>query len=125
MSVKIVRKVKPNPSPKFTKKHKPKDISGWLSNIHPGCVPEYKFHPTRKWRFDYAWPDMKIALELEGFGGGHQFNKGFRKDLDKYGEAWALGWRVLRVSYAMMNNGTGELLLRRGFQFITAEILTE
>ena len=22
----------------------------------PGPVPEYRFHPTRRWRFDYAWP---------------------------------------------------------------------
>lgn len=29
-------------------------------------VSEYKFHESRRWRFDYAWPDHKIALEVEG-----------------------------------------------------------
>ena len=34
-----------------------------------GGTPEYRFHPTRKWRFDYAWPENKIALEVEGGSG--------------------------------------------------------
>jgi len=27
---------------------------------------EYRFHPRRKWRFDAAWPDAKLAVEVEG-----------------------------------------------------------
>lgn len=29
-------------------------------------VAEYRFHPFREWRFDYAIPELKIALEVEG-----------------------------------------------------------
>lgn len=29
-------------------------------------VAEHRFHPFREWRFDYAIPELKIALEVEG-----------------------------------------------------------
>lgn len=61
---------------------------------------EYIFHPVRKWRFDYAFPEVKIALEVEGgvyTGGRHIRPKGFLGDVDKYNAAAVMGWRVLRV----------------------------
>lgn len=60
---------------------------------------EYKFHEKRKWRFDYAWPDKKIAVEKEGgvwSHGRHTRGSGFVKDMEKYNEAGRLGWRVFR-----------------------------
>lgn len=65
----------------------------------PTPVTEHHFHPDRKWRFDFAWLDQKVALEVEGgiwIGGGHNRGKGFAKDIEKYNEAVRLGWRVLR-----------------------------
>lgn len=70
------------------------------------CVSEYKFHPTRKWRFDYAIPSCKIAIEVEGgvwTRGRHTRPKGFIGDMEKYNEACALGWRVLRVEPKNIN----------------------
>jgi very-short-patch-repair endonuclease len=67
----------------------------------PAPIPEYKFHEERKWRFDYAWPDLRIALEVEGgvwSGGRHTSAAGFVKDMEKYNAAAALGWRVLRCT---------------------------
>ena len=29
-------------------------------------VKEFRFHETRKWRFDYAFPSHKIAIEVDG-----------------------------------------------------------
>lgn len=60
---------------------------------------EYKFHPERRWKFDFAWPDVKLAVEVEGQG-RHQTFIGFRRDCDKYNAALALGWRVLRFPAA-------------------------
>jgi len=63
-------------------------------------VPELVFHPKRKWRFDYAWPNQKVALEVEGgvwIQGRHTRGSGFVKDMEKYNAAAMLGWRVLRV----------------------------
>lgn len=65
------------------------------------CVKEYKFHPTRRWRFDYAIPDHKIALEVEGgvwTGGRHTSPKGFLNDIEKYNTATLMGWRVFRTT---------------------------
>lgn len=63
-------------------------------------VPEFIFHPTRKWRFDFAWPDHYIALEVEGgifIGGRHSRGVGMQQDFTKYNEAAILGWRIIKV----------------------------
>ena len=65
----------------------------------PVPIPEFRFHPTRKWRFDYAFVDQKVALEIEGAiwtGGRHTRGKGFASDMEKYNAAAVLGWIVLR-----------------------------
>lgn len=66
----------------------------------PEPTREHRFHPTRKWRFDLAWPDLKLAVEIEGVSrhtSRHQTIAGYRADCEKYAEAATLGWRVLRV----------------------------
>lgn len=62
---------------------------------------EWRFHPKRKWRFDVAWVPWRIALEVEGgifINGRHSRGGGMLKDMEKYNEAAALGWRVLRCT---------------------------
>lgn len=69
------------------------------SSALPAHVEEHRFHATRKWRFDFAWPDQKVALEVEGgvfSGGRHVRGVGFKKDCEKYNAAVVDGWRVLR-----------------------------
>lgn len=72
-------------------------------------VTQFKFHPDRKWKFDAAWPDVKVAIEIEGgvyrgghgggtARGGHNSATGFQKDIEKYNAAAELGWRVLRYT---------------------------
>jgi len=65
------------------------------------CVKEYKFHPERRWRFDYAIPEHKIALEVEGgvwTQGRHTRPQGFLGDVEKYNTATLMGWRVFRTT---------------------------
>lgn len=74
-----------------------------------GYDREYQFHPTRRWRFDFAWPLKMVAVEIEGgvwSNGRHTRGKGFIEDCIKYNEATVLGWRVLRVTSDMVRNGT-------------------
>jgi very-short-patch-repair endonuclease len=64
-------------------------------------VREHRFHPTRKWRFDFAvLPiEKKIAVEVEGgvwSGGRHTRGSGYIGDMEKYNEAALMGWKVLR-----------------------------
>lgn len=71
------------------------------TDLHVECVKEYRFHPTRKWRFDYAIPEHKIALEVEGgvwTRGRHTSPKGFLNDIEKYNAATLMGWRVFRTT---------------------------
>lgn len=71
------------------------------SELRADCVKEYRFHPKRKWRFDYALPDHKIAVEVEGgvwSGGRHTSPKGFLNDIEKYNAAALMGWRLFRVT---------------------------
>ena len=59
------------------------------------------YTPQRKWRFDYAWIDAKVALEVEGGAwsrGRHTRGSGFLEDMVKYNAATLGGWRVLRTT---------------------------
>lgn len=69
--------------------------------LNTECVREYRFHPTRRFRFDYALPEYKIAIEIEGgvwIKGRHTRGAGYQRDLIKYNLATTLGWRVLRYT---------------------------
>jgi very-short-patch-repair endonuclease len=87
------------------------------SNL-PAPDREYRFHPVRKWRFDYAWPKRKIALEVEGgtyCRGRHVRPQGYERDCEKYNAAALLGWTVLRATTAMVNDGRALALLEEAF----------
>lgn len=74
----------------------------------PVYLREHRFHATRKWRFDFAWPQQLFAVEVEGVthdGGRHQRVDGFLADLDKYEAAMLDGWTVYRCSARHINNG--------------------
>lgn len=82
----------------------------------PLAVPEYRFAPPRRWRFDWAWPDKKVALEVDGgawIGGRHTRGAGFIKDCEKMNAAVLLGWRVLRVTPQQMDSGEAAELVNR------------
>lgn len=70
---------------------------------------EFLFLRDRKWRFDFAWPSRKLALEVEGgtsFGRSrHSKGKGFESDAAKYNRAAREGWIVLRYSTRMVTSG--------------------
>jgi len=95
----------------------------WEAFFLPVPIPEFEFS-NRKFRFDYAFPNVKLAVEIEGgayartikchscgqvvkvkskkgglvpfrFGGGHNGSR-FESDREKYNLAIELGWVVLR-----------------------------
>lgn len=80
----------------------------------PAPETEYKFHDERKWRFDYAYPTHKVALEVEGgiwMGGRHSRGAGMRNDMEKYNAAASSGWLVIRVEPAnLLTMNTAQLL---------------
>ena len=86
----------------------------------PAPETEYRFHPTRRWRFDLAWPDRRLACEVDGgawVGGRHVTGAGFEEDALKLSEAAALGWRVVRVTGRMIDYGNALDLLERALDW--------
>lgn len=84
----------------------------------PPFETEFRFHSTRRWRFDYAWPDYKVACEVDGggfVGGRHSRGIGMEKDCEKVNEAAILGWRVLRVTPRHVRDGSALSWLERMF----------
>jgi len=73
-----------------------------------GFQIEFEFWPGRKFAFDFAWPSVMLALEVEGgrWGGRHTSGPGFDRDCRKYGEAICRGWTVMRVTDEMIYDRT-------------------
>ncbi len=98
-----------------------------LTDGQPDPVREHLFAPPRKWRFDFAWPAYRVAVEIDGgtwmeSGGCHQHPIRFAGDCEKFNAATLLGWRVLRfTTIDLGQNMTGmieqiEALLKQGKQ---------
>ena len=76
----------------------------------PEPVAEFKFHPKRRWKFDWAWVDRKIACEVDGGlwvagGGRHNRPVTMIKDNEKFNNAALLGWRILKFTPQQFRNG--------------------
>jgi very-short-patch-repair endonuclease len=66
---------------------------------------EYQFAPPRKWRFDFYFPEIKLAVEIEGGYGGRHQRTGFATDMEKYNAAVKGGIMVLRYTTQMVIEG--------------------
>lgn len=90
--------------PKGTKRKTLSDdfLRVWmLYTDHPPPPGEVKFHPMRDWRFDFAFPALKLAIELHGgvhSGGRHVRGYGIVADCRKKCQAVLRGWRVLEYT---------------------------
>lgn len=80
---------------------------------------EYLFLKGRRYRFDVALPDKKIAIEYEGLPlqanrkSRHTTIKGYSNDCEKYNNAVCNGWRLLRftaLNYKMLGEFLSQLL---------------
>ena len=78
-------------------------------NLPTPCT-EHRFHPPRRWRCDYSWPEWKLAVEIEGGvfipgGSRHSRGAGYRKDCEKYNRLAIMGWHVLRFLPEQVKSG--------------------
>jgi hypothetical protein len=113
----------------------------------PEPEPEYQFATVigRKWAFDYCWPSLQIAFEIEGgafgrylvvqvgyerrrgqtiplkegtvirAGGRHNTGEGMEQDCEKYSRAAILGWCVVRCTTRQIRDGVAIELLSAAF----------
>ena len=86
----------------------------WRCLDGPPLQREYRFHPDRKWRADFAHLPSRTLIEVEGgawVGGRHNRGSGFVRDTEKYLEATLSGWRVLRLTERQLEGATLERLI--------------
>lgn len=92
-------------------KHYAEVVRDWCRrNCFTQPVPEFKFLPKRKFRFDLAWPDPNdlVAVEFQGgnwTGGRHVRGRGFELDCEKFSFAAVHGWRIIHVTYDQIDAG--------------------
>ncbi|MCL1123413.1 hypothetical protein [Shewanella surugensis] len=92
---------------KSTSNTSPVVVAHYLMDL-PEYDTEVMFHPKRKWRFDFAWPQWKIALEVHGGvfkNGRHTRGTGFTEDRVKMNSAQLLGWIVIEATTEQVKNG--------------------
>ena len=93
----------------------------WKLTDGPSLQSEYRFDDMRRWRFDFAEPLSKVAIELEGgvfrkqslrymdshnrlqqrliaYPGRHNTGTGFANDCEKYLVAALKGWTIFRLT---------------------------
>lgn len=76
---------------------------------------EYRFC-KRRWRFDFAYPEHKIGIEVQGgiySRGAHSRGRGLERDYEKLNTAQILGWRVLQVSGKMIDDGSAIEMIKQ------------
>lgn len=86
----------------------------------PRPEPEYEFAKPRKFRFDAAWIEQKVAFEKEGIGGKgksrHTTFEGYERDCEKYSLAAILGWCVVRATARQIDSGAAAEWVRRALE---------
>lgn len=85
----------------------------------PDPVCEYRFHLNRKWRFDYAWPDYMVAVEVNGgvwSRGRHTRGAGYINDREKINEAQIQGWVVLEFTPQQMKTWEAKETIERALE---------
>jgi very-short-patch-repair endonuclease len=79
---------------------------------------EYRFHPERKWRFDFAWPWCSVAVEVDGGvwnKGGHARGGQIQKDHEKRNTATKIGWKVFTFGTNQVRSGDAAIFMKDVF----------
>lgn len=69
----------------------------------PAAQREYRWHPTRKFRADLAWPERKFIAEVDG--AVHRIKGKFERDIERHNLLIREGWVYIRVTPNMVRSG--------------------
>lgn len=97
-----------------------KFIQLWHLLGGPPLEQEYRFHPRRRWRFDFALPARKLAIEINGgvwTSGRHTRGQGYLRDREKVNAAQLAGWRVFELGTGQVSAGS----VRQIVEFIRSQ----
>jgi very-short-patch-repair endonuclease len=76
-------------------------LSFLAPDLKAGMVEQYRIAPGRRFKWDFAWVEKKVAIELHGglwSYGAHSRPVGVQRDMTKANIATLAGWRVLYFS---------------------------
>lgn len=77
-------------------------------------IPQHQPLLPRKWSLDFALPDRKLAVEVQGMV--HRIKDKFRRDIEKRAELMLNGWRVLEVDGEAIKDGRALVWIKRLLQ---------
>lgn len=69
-----------------------------------GYQTEYRSLPNRKYRLDFAWPEKKLGVEVQGQV--HRIKQRFDDDIDKRALHILAGWRIIEVHRRAIQDGS-------------------
>jgi very-short-patch-repair endonuclease len=86
------------------------DVLSWQIKVAslPPPEREYRFDAKRRWRLDFAWPDQRMAVEIDGgmwVGGAHTRGRRIAQDHEKRNHLTLAGWRVLVFTGDQVKSG--------------------
>lgn len=96
-----------------------------ISSKVPPFRREHYFAKPRMWRFDFAWPEYMLAVEIEGGSwnnGRHNRGSGFEEDCEKYNAAALRGWWVMRFTTGMVTSGRALSLTEQAIHCCTVRL---
>lgn len=95
----FVKEPKPAPVGRGAKKGAPDYESVLCRQIARAGLPmpvrQFRLDEKRRWRIDLAWPDRKIAVEVDGMA--HRIRERFMRDIERQNELAFRGWKLYRV----------------------------
>ena len=96
-----------------------------LEQIHQANLPEpeqqVKLIPKRRYRFDFAYPRLMVAIEVDGGtwmqtnrgrSAGHAHPSRITHDNEKRNLARLEGWRVFQFDTTAINDGSALKMIR-------------
>lgn len=93
-----------------------------------GWEREYRFLKRRRYRYDFAWPKARLAVELQGGiwmrRGGHNTAAGITRDCQKMNYSTLAGWRVLLFVPDDLKDGVAISWIKAALDRIERGVLT-
>ncbi len=83
---------------------------GWQPN-HLVRVPDRGGNHLRLARIDFAWPDCRLAVEVDGRA-FHSTDAAFESDRDRRNDLESVGWMVLNVTWKGIKDSPGSVIRR-------------
>ena len=85
----------------------------------PEQVREYTAVEGRKFRFDFAWLEHRLLVEVNGgtyTKGAHSTGRGIARDYEKANLATLDGWRVLMFDGKAVKSGVAVEVIRQALE---------